>query len=187
MDGVTRIRPAGTSAPRRLFLGSDESAAQSRGEWPGSRITLREPARCAGARVLLVGLLGGARRQEAAEGGGRKGADALGLGGTRNCPGLGGCRAWCCGRVGGRGGGGVIREEPLSDFGRGGAGIADAVGFVDEEQSPFDADVPLLDPSSKLISGTGSAGVVIAVAFGVVCGDSASERVLSEIVVLSAS
>jgi hypothetical protein len=89
--------------------------------------------------------------------------------------------------VGGRGGGGVIREEPLADFGRGGAGIADAVGFVDEEQSPFEADVPLLDPSSKLISGTGSAGVVIAVAFEVVCGDSASERVLSEIVVLSAS
>lgn len=75
----------GRFAPRRLLRGSLVSVAQSSGEWPGPRMTLRE-ARWAGASVLVVRLLAAAagfRRVAAAEGGGRR-ADAFTFGGTRN-------------------------------------------------------------------------------------------------------
>lgn len=78
------------------------------------------------------------------------------------------------------------------EFGVGIAGIIDEAGSVEEEEIPFETEVSLHWPcedgtlSSRLITGTCPRGET-AVAFGVVCGDSASETVLSEIVVLSAS
>lgn len=69
-------------------MGLAASAAQSRGENPGSRTTLRDAEdflTCTGARVLLLSwlppLVGGARRPAAAEGGGRRALPAFGRGG----------------------------------------------------------------------------------------------------------
>ena len=74
-------------APRRLTLGLDVNAAQSNGECPGSRTTLREEFRAAGARVLLVGLLlGGTRKDDALDGGGRREGPEFGLGGAKKEP-----------------------------------------------------------------------------------------------------
>lgn len=82
---MTFISVGGRFAPRRLLRGSLVRVAQSSGEWPGPRITLRDD-RWEGARVLVVRLLllaAGLRRDAAAEGGGRR-ADALTFGGTRS-------------------------------------------------------------------------------------------------------
>jgi len=87
----------GRSFPRRLLFGFDVSAAQSSGEWPGSRTTLREEVpgfapRGTGARVLLERPDDdcGTRREDAAEGGGRRGIfEFVGRGGAGNRPGAG--------------------------------------------------------------------------------------------------
>lgn len=72
----------GRFAPRRLLRGSLVKVAQSRGEWPGPRITLRD-GRWEGARVLVVAVLAAwLRSVAAAEGGGRR-AEAFTFGGTR--------------------------------------------------------------------------------------------------------
>lgn len=83
MDGVTFISVGGRFAPRRLLRGSLVRVAQSSGEWPGPRITLRDE-RWEGARVLVVRLLAadGVRRVAAAEGGVRR-VDVFTFGGTR--------------------------------------------------------------------------------------------------------
>ena len=79
----------GTSFPRRNVGvgGLWVRWAQSRGEWPGSRITFLD-GRDDGARVEVVGASdvvvgarerdGGPRRVDAAEGGGRRGVDGFG-------------------------------------------------------------------------------------------------------------
>ena len=79
----------GTSFPRRNVVvgGLWIRWAQSRGEWPGSRITFLD-GRDDGARVEVVGARdvvvgarereGGPRRVDAAEGGGRRGVDGFG-------------------------------------------------------------------------------------------------------------
>ena len=117
MDGVTRSRPGGTPAPRSWLFGFAASAAQSRGEYPGSRITLRDAddflsMSGVGAKVLLLRPvpppLGARRAEAAAERGVRREAVIRG-----------GCRpvgvVWFD-RVGGRrrgtgAGGGGIDEE----------------------------------------------------------------------------
>ena len=78
----------GTSFPRRNVGvgGLCVRWAQSRGEWPGSRITFLD-GRDDGARVEVVGARdvvvgagerdGGPRRVDAAEGGGRRGVDGF--------------------------------------------------------------------------------------------------------------
>lgn len=128
---MTRNRPGGRPLPRRLFFGFAASAAQSRGENPGSRITLRDDDffkdTCVGARVLLLRrlpLLGGPRpRWEAAADGGGPRELPLSRGGWSV---LVGVRrfAWFAGR--GRGGGGIREEAPVVvAFG----GIEDGCGF----------------------------------------------------------
>jgi hypothetical protein len=77
----------GASLPRSLLLGSDVRAAQSSGEWPGASVTCferlagvgvrREGAKAAVERVFVAGT----RREDAAEGGGRRGALFEGRGG----------------------------------------------------------------------------------------------------------
>lgn len=77
----------GASLPRSRLFGSDVRAAQSSGEWPGFRVTCRESFGV--VAVMLLGtkaavesaLVGGTRRDDAAEGGGRRGASVRGLGG----------------------------------------------------------------------------------------------------------
>lgn len=86
---MTLISVGGRFAPRRLFRGFDVRAAQSSGEWPGSKITGRDercglPGRGRTGRVLVVRRdPGGTRREAAAEGGGRREAlgEARGAGG----------------------------------------------------------------------------------------------------------
>ena len=81
----------GTSFPRRKVAlgGFWVKCAQSRGEWPGSRITFLD-GRDEGARVEVVGARdvavgarereGGPRRVDAVEGGGRRAVDGFGGG-----------------------------------------------------------------------------------------------------------
>ena len=77
----------GASLPRSLLLGSEVSAAQSSGEWPGVSVTWREDlvefaVRPEGAKAALEKFfVGGTRSDAAAEGGGRSGALAEGRGG----------------------------------------------------------------------------------------------------------
>lgn len=67
-----------TSLPRSLLLGSDVRAAQSSGEWPGVSVTCRDGLdgvafRRLGAKAAVeTVLVGGTRREAAAEGGGRR-------------------------------------------------------------------------------------------------------------------
>lgn len=73
--------------PRSRLFGSDVRAAQSSGEWPGFRVTCREGF--AGVALKRLGakaavgsaLVGGTRRDDAAEGGGRREALVKGRGG----------------------------------------------------------------------------------------------------------
>lgn len=96
---MTRISDEGRFAPRRLFLGSEVNAAQSKGECPGSRTTGLDgrcglPGTASGASVLLDGREdGGTRRFAAAEGGVRREVVTGGRGG-------GGIRFGLAGRVG---------------------------------------------------------------------------------------
>lgn len=121
----------GTSGPRRRygFGGEEVRAAQSRGEWPGLRRTFLE-GREEGERVDVEGasepvvgerldfVVGGVRRVEAVEGGGRREEVGLGMEGFGA----------------GRGGGGIMEgksaiDEDFEVFGLplgsvGGGGIA---------------------------------------------------------------
>lgn len=82
---MTLIRVGGRLSPRRFLWGSFVRAAQSRGEWPGPNITLREGRR-PGASVLLVAANDtGVRKVAAADTGvGRRIEDDFGFGGARN-------------------------------------------------------------------------------------------------------
>lgn len=101
------MRLGGTEAPRRNV---EEGAlltrcAQSRGEWPGARRTFFD-GREEGGRLEAVGPRErekGTRREEAAEGGGRRVED-----------GLGGARFVVAGR---RCGGGIRFNDEGVDFG----------------------------------------------------------------------
>ena len=109
------MRFSGTSLPRSRLFGFEVSAAQSSGEWPGSRMIFRE-ARLPGGMIEEVGAIdafgrtfvGGTRREAAAEGGGRRtpfpgrgGADILpNVAGFRR----GGLEDLICVTVGSRGG-----------------------------------------------------------------------------------
>lgn len=84
------MRVGGRFAPRRLLFGFDVSAAQSSGEYPGSKIAFLavvdgfSVSFVGASELLLVGRLpGGTRREEAADGGGRSALPALGRGGYR--------------------------------------------------------------------------------------------------------
>lgn len=81
------MRFAGASLPRSWALGSLVRAAQSSGEWPGSRMTLRETCLPGGIidevgaiEVFGYAFCGGILKDEALEGGGR----------TKPLPGRGG-------------------------------------------------------------------------------------------------
>lgn len=158
----------GRFAPRRLLRGSLVRVAQSNGEWPGPRITLRD-GRCEGASVLVVRLLAaaaadGLRRVAAAEGGGRR-ADAFTFGGTR--------RPWPVGlRVGGR-----FCCVFVDGVGRGteGGGMREGLFVVGEVivgafWLGWSED---LSGSCRLSSGTCTIDMV-AEAFGVDCAESVS-------------
>lgn len=103
---MTRIRCEGTSEPRRNVEDGGEvcSAAQSSGEWPGARRTFLEGREAAG-RVEAVGAredffvaVGGTRREEAAEGRGRRVVDVdFGIGGFEIGLGGGGISEDCRG------------------------------------------------------------------------------------------
>lgn len=134
IEGVTRISVGGRFAPRNLLFGLDVKAAQSNGEYPGSRTARFEEldglVTFVGASVLLERpLLGGARREAAAEGGGRNELELVvlfGRGGYR--PGAREGAEVVCDAIGRRrgGAGGGIREELFAGFdccGGGGGGI----------------------------------------------------------------
>lgn len=100
---------------------------------------MREEFRAAGVRVLLVGLLlGGTRRDDALDGGGRREGPEFGLGGAKNEPwedweaSFGGCSC-CCRCAVGLGGGGM-REPSLGGLtGEGAIGTFDSpVDFASE-------------------------------------------------------
>ena len=87
------MRVGGRFAPRRLLFGFAVSAAQSSGEYPGSKIAFFAvvdgfSVTCVGASELLLAarLPGGTRREAAADGGGRSALPPLGRGRYR--PGL---------------------------------------------------------------------------------------------------
>lgn len=174
------IKLGGRFAPRSLWFGFEVSAAQSRGENPGSR-TARCEAFLAGLRVTGVGdrefmpeagrLPCGTRRDDAADGGGLRVLLALGLapgrGGSRPA---GGERVFCgCGRccfcsVGGcsleGGGGGGIKEASFAT-----GGCAEGLGFGLGSAMIFEGVDGVIDGGSNV--GIAIWGVVSCCAFWV--------------------
>jgi hypothetical protein len=171
-------------APRKLFFGLFASAAQSRGEYPGSRTARFDKLDgCAvslkGARLLLEGRLeGGARREAAAEGGGRRELPAFGRGGYRPGGASCGCLGWdIVGRSRGGGGGGIKEELLAAGCGGGGMRILSLItdgtgGFTDPFWICFLSGcfsvVVAVSSLSRCSVGTSSDGALDADALGVV-------------------
>ena len=176
----------GTEVPRRKVGVGGETvrAAQSSGECPGGRMTLREGREEGGRVEVVAGMArdevgfmreGGPRRVEAAEGGGesfgrgRRDEGRTEGGGIR--PPEGGSRRACCVTVGGARRGGCA--------GRGGGGIeieGARVGGVGEEACSVDWGVGSGD---RRITGVGAASLLVSASWSVNCG-TASCGVLEE-------
>ena len=199
MDGVTRISVVGRFAPRRLGPWAAVKAAQSKGEWPGFRVTCLDvfwalAVSGAGERLLFEGLfVAGTRRDDAAEGGGRREAFGDGRGGGAIKPGPPLVGA-CCGKGFSRGGvgandGGVACTVGVGERVAGGCGAVESCGgYVFEEDGVLDSFSEVSEPPSRLnvgmlTCGEGTAGV----AFGVVSGESASLRLSPRSILFSAS